>query len=39
MKVSVTLFDTRLLAPAGAGSLRALGELSTPDKKCVGFPE
>ena len=25
MKISATLFDTRLLAPAGAGSLRALG--------------
>ena len=32
MKVSVTLFDTRLLAPAGAGSLRALGELLKFDK-------
>ena len=32
MKVSVTLFDTRLLAPAGAGSLRALGELLEFDK-------
>ena len=32
MKVSVTLFDTRLLAPAGAGSLRALGDLLQFDK-------
>ena len=32
MKVSVSLFDTRLLAPAGAGSLRALGDLLQFDK-------
>lgn len=32
MKVSVRLFDTRLLAPAGAGSLRALGDLLQFDK-------
>ena len=32
LTVSVTLFDTRLLAPAGAGSLRALGELLQFDK-------
>ena len=32
MTVSVTLFDTRLLAPAGAGSLRALGDLLQFDK-------
>ena len=31
-QVSVRLFDTRLLAPAGAGSLRALGELLHFDK-------
>ena len=32
MTVSVSLFDTRLLAPAGAGSLRALGDLLQFDK-------
>jgi hypothetical protein len=32
MKISVRLFDTRLLAPDGAGSLRALGELLQFDK-------
>ena len=35
MKVTVTLFDTRLLAPAGAGSLRALGDLLEFDKLAV----
>jgi hypothetical protein len=32
IRVSVRLFDTRLLAPAGAGSLRKLGELLRFDK-------
>ena len=31
-RVSVVLYDTKLLAPAGAGSLKALGEL-------LGFPK